>query len=189
MANKQNVFDDAIATAEHLIEVGWTSSDRLAIFGGSNGGLLVGALLTQRPELFAAVARPQWQSVEVLYVRYESPRPNASGRHPGIFALANGLARSGQLTDTDRAWWRANNDWLDAAYPDPASVDPTLFDKSAHPVVSCWFKATAHPLLDRVAGYLDLLDRYGVAWAKRTSTNPGTILYEDDVQVVVATSG
>ncbi|MGI8667370.1 MAG: prolyl oligopeptidase family serine peptidase [Jatrophihabitans sp.] len=54
LANKQNVFDDAIATAQHLIATGWTSSAKLAITGGSNGGLLVGALLTQRPELFAA---------------------------------------------------------------------------------------------------------------------------------------
>ncbi len=52
-ANKQNVFDDAVATAEHLIATGWTSADRLAANGGSNGGLLVGALLTQRPDLFA----------------------------------------------------------------------------------------------------------------------------------------
>ena len=125
----------------------------------------------------------------MLYVRYESPSPNAHGRHLGIFALANGLACSGQLTDIDRAWWRTNNDWLDVAYPDPASVDPTLFDNSAHPVVNCWFKATARRLLDRIPGYLDLLDRYGVAWIERTSTNPGTILYEDDVQVVVAPSG
>jgi len=68
LANKQNVFDDAIATAEHLIAAGWTSTDRLATFGCSNGGLLVGALLTQRPDLFAA-AVPDVAVLDML--RYE----------------------------------------------------------------------------------------------------------------------
>jgi len=53
--HKQNVFDDFAAAAEHLIQAGYTRPDRLAISGGSNGGLLVGATLTQRPELFRAV--------------------------------------------------------------------------------------------------------------------------------------
>jgi prolyl oligopeptidase len=54
LAKKQNVFDDVIAVAEHLVASKLTSSDRLAILGGSNGGLLVGAAVTQRPELFRA---------------------------------------------------------------------------------------------------------------------------------------
>ncbi len=53
-AAKQNVFDDFIAAAEWLIASGWTESPRLAIGGRSNGGLLVGACLTQRPELYGA---------------------------------------------------------------------------------------------------------------------------------------
>ncbi|MGH3283108.1 MAG: prolyl oligopeptidase family serine peptidase [Streptosporangiaceae bacterium] len=52
---KQNVFDDFHAAAEALIRDGWTTPGQLAISGGSNGGLLVGAALTQRPELYAAV--------------------------------------------------------------------------------------------------------------------------------------
>ena len=52
---KQNVFDDFAAAGEHLVAQGWTTHDQLAVMGGSNGGLLVGATLTQRPDLAAAV--------------------------------------------------------------------------------------------------------------------------------------
>jgi prolyl oligopeptidase len=62
---KQNVFDDFIAAGEYLIESGYTSSDFLAIRGGSNGGLLVGATMTQRPDLMK-VALPAVGVLDML---------------------------------------------------------------------------------------------------------------------------
>ncbi len=119
------------------------------------------------------------------FVRFESPLPNGRGAHIGVFGLANGLAREGRLGAQDREWLAVSNAWGDAAYPDPATVDPTIFDKTLNPSATCWFKVSATHLLDQIGGYLDLLDRYGISWRERRSADPGQPIYEDDVQVVV----
>jgi prolyl oligopeptidase len=74
LANKQNVFNDFIGAAEYLIKERYTRSARLGIHGRSNGGLLIGAALTQRPDLFG-VALPAVGVLDML--RYHTASANA----------------------------------------------------------------------------------------------------------------
>jgi hypothetical protein len=121
-----------------------------------------------------------------MYVRYEAATPGPTGRHTGIFGLANGLARAGVLSDEDHAWWRASNDWIDGTYPDPGIADPSLFDKTINPTATCWFKlaAPSESILAKASGYLALLERYGVAWQERRTEDVGQVLYEDSIQII-----
>jgi prolyl oligopeptidase len=81
LENKQNVFDDFIAAGEWLIENGYTSSSKLAILGYSNGGLLVGSCLTQRPDLYQAVLC-LFPDLDMLgYYRFENNNPPALGEY------------------------------------------------------------------------------------------------------------
>jgi prolyl oligopeptidase len=74
LLSKQNVFDDFIAAGEHLTEMGWTGPEHLAIQGRSNGGLLIGAVINQRPDLFAA-ALPQVGVMDMLrYTQFSAGR-------------------------------------------------------------------------------------------------------------------
>src|SRR5438445_3642556 len=74
LENKQNVYDDFIAAAEYLIRERYTRAQKLGIHGRSNGGLLIGAVLTQRPELFGA-ALPAVGVLDML--RYHTASANA----------------------------------------------------------------------------------------------------------------
>src|SRR6202047_5371815 len=65
LQNKQNVFDDFIAAGEYLVNNNYTTKEKLAVLGGSNGGLLIGAMITQRPDLFK-VAFPEVGVMDML---------------------------------------------------------------------------------------------------------------------------
>ncbi|WP_328390411.1 hypothetical protein OHS81_36185 [Streptomyces sp. NBC_00400] len=120
-----------------------------------------------------------------LYVRFQGTRRNPKGRFPGVFGLANGLAREGKLSDEQYRFWRAGNDWYDAHFTNPSDIDPTVYDRDLNPGAVAWFKAHAVHLIERVDGYLELLAAHHVPCERIESTDPGRIIYEDDEQVVV----
>jgi hypothetical protein len=120
-----------------------------------------------------------------MFIRYQSSAPNHRGIYPGIFGLANTLAHDGKLSDTDWATWRSDNDWYNAAYPDPCKTNPAVYDSQVNPHAAAWFKDTATHLLERIEPYLELLKRHDVQVMKLISADPGQIIYEDTVQIVV----
>lgn len=122
---------------------------------------------------------------ETLYVRFQGTRRSPRGHFPGIFALANGLARDGRLSEEQYRFWRAGNDWYDAHYTNPTHVDPTVYDRDLNPGAVAWFKTSAVRLIERVDGYLELLAAHDVDCERVESADPGKIIYEDDEQVVV----
>jgi prolyl oligopeptidase len=115
---KQNVFDDFIAAAEWLIANGWTKTERLAIQGGSNGGLLVGAAMTQRPELFGA-ALPAVGVLDML--RYHTASANARN-----WSTDYGLSENEDEFEAQLAYSPIHNVKEGACYP------PTLITTADH---------------------------------------------------------
>ncbi|MEU3917846.1 hypothetical protein [Streptomyces sp. NPDC029004] len=122
---------------------------------------------------------------KVSYVRFQGTVRHQRGHFPGIFGLANGLAREGKLTEDQHRFWRTNNDWYDANYPNPSDTDPTVYDHHVHPGAVAWFKSSARELIKRADGYLEILAAHGVDCQRVESPNPGKIIYEDEYQVVV----
>ncbi|MFF2503335.1 hypothetical protein ACFVTY_08170 [Streptomyces sp. NPDC058067] len=121
------------------------------------------------------------------YLRFQATAPNERGHFTGVFGLINRLGRAGKLSEEQERFRRANNAWYDAAYPDPGSVDPSVYDPEVNPTATAWFKPTATHLLDRVGGYLEILAAHGVECRLVRSADPGRVIYEDDVQIVVVT--
>ncbi|MEU6394360.1 hypothetical protein [Streptomyces sp. NPDC046939] len=122
---------------------------------------------------------------QAKYVRFEGTVRHARGHFPGIFVLANELAASGRLSGDQYRFWRSSNDWYDANYTNPTTVDARIYDPAVHPGAVAWFKASATHLIERVHGYQALLAAHGIACRRLESSNPGTIVYEDEDQIVV----
>ncbi|WP_311767103.1 hypothetical protein [Streptomyces rhizosphaericus] len=122
---------------------------------------------------------------EAPYVRFQSPVRNERGHFSGVFGLVNGLAQNGKLSPEQERFRRANNDWYNAAYPDPSTVDPAVYDHELHPGAAAWFKPTSQDLIKRVDGYLEILAAHGIECRMIRSSNPGRIVYEDAYQIVV----
>ncbi|GAA2325148.1 hypothetical protein OKJ48_00755 [Streptomyces kunmingensis] len=122
---------------------------------------------------------------QATYVRFEGTVRHARGHFPGIFVMANELAADGTLSDEQYRFWRSGNDWYDANYTNPTTVDPKVYDPAVHPGAVAWFKASAHHLIERVDGYRALLAAHGVECRRLESSDPGVIVYEDENQIVV----
>jgi hypothetical protein len=121
---------------------------------------------------------------DIQYVRFRSRYPDKDGFHVGVFGLVNVLGRHGMLTPAEEAFRCDNNAWYDAAYRDPCTIDPSVYDKQLNPGAASWFRPTATTLLRRVEGYLAILSAHAVAWQQITSPDPGRVVYQDEFHVV-----
>jgi prolyl oligopeptidase len=147
-SQKQNVFDDFIAAAEYLIRENYTSPKRLAIHGRSNGGLLVGAVLLQRPELFGA-ALPAVGVLDML--RYHTASANARQ-----WSTDYGLSENADDFKAQFAYSPVHNAKAGACYP-PTLITTADHDDRVVPWHSFMFAAAlqkaqgcANPVLIRV---------------------------------------
>ncbi|MFD8102411.1 hypothetical protein ACFV24_23020 [Nocardia fluminea] len=123
------------------------------------------------------------------YVRFQAARPDRHGRHPGVFGLVNGLWAAGHLSAGEVRFRRQGNDWFSENLTNPSDIDPEVYDRARHPGAASWFKTSAVSMIERVDGYLAILDAHGVEWVRLDSAAPGEIVYDDAEQVVVVPFG
>lgn len=126
---------------------------------------------------------------ERSYVRFQAARPNRHGRYPGVFGLVNGLWAAGHLSAREVRFRRGGNDWFSENLTNPSHVNPRVYDRELYPGAASWFKSSAVSIIERVEGYLAILDAHGVGWERLDSAAPGDIIYDDAEQVVVVPFG
>ncbi|MFF0358943.1 MULTISPECIES: hypothetical protein [unclassified Nocardia] len=124
-----------------------------------------------------------------LYVRFQTAHPDRWGRFPGVFALVDGLSAAGRLTVAQERFRRVGNEWLTTHLVNPYAPHRQSDGRRLHPRASAWFTSTAADAIDRVGGYLDILDEHGIAWARLDTDTPGVIVYDDPRQVLAVPDG
>lgn len=147
---KQNVFDDFIACAEWLVDAGWTSPEQLGIYGVSNGGLLIGACLNQRPELFGA-AMPDVGVLDML-------RYHLQGANARMWSFDYGLSENEDEFRSQLAYSPVHTTRAGTDYP-PTLVTSALGDNRVSPWHSFKYAAALQhaqggeaPILLKVGG-------------------------------------
>ncbi|MGZ4547118.1 MAG: hypothetical protein ACXVXT_17165 [Blastococcus sp.] len=119
-----------------------------------------------------------------LLIRWRGTTPARRQVRPGVFALVNGLHKAGRLTPEEAAFRAHHNAWFDRHLALPTDVDPKVYDPDLNPGAVAWFRATALTCLERVPGYLAILDAHGIPWERVEAHHAGRVVYEDDLQVV-----
>ena len=114
-----------------------------------------------------------------MFIRFQAAAPDGRGRFGGVFSLVNQLAKQGRLTAEQERCRRTMNDWYDAACPDPCLSHPDTYDRRINPGAAAWFRDAATHMIDRVHGYLLILDAHGLAYQRLQSADPGHIIYQD----------
>ncbi len=117
------------------------------------------------------------------YVRYQSPVPDRRGRRIGVFGLVNMLGNRGYLSVDEERFRRTTNDWYDATYTNPSTVDRSIYEDNL--LAAAWFKPAAKHLFEPIPRYLEILANHNLPCERYLSPAPGRILYEDAHQIVV----
>ena len=166
--NRQRAYDDFIAVAEHLVERGVTETSRLGILGGSNGGLLMGNMLTMRPELFGAIVA----QVPLLDMR----------RYHELLAGASWVAEYGDPDNPEdwtflRQYSPYQNVRQDVAYP-PLLITTSTRDDRVHPGHARKMVAKMRALGHDVTYYENIEGGHGGAADNAQSAFMWALVYE-----------
>ena len=164
LLKKQNVFDDCIGAAEFLVNQGYTQAERLAFRGGSNGGLLAGAMLTQRPDLFRAIVcevplldmirYDQFGSGKTWVPEYGSPKDRAQFEALYAYSPYHHVVK-GNAYPSVLLCSAANDDRVDPMHARKMTAALQAATSSSHPILLRVESQSGHGGGDQVKKWVD----------------------------------